>query len=79
MTPTIKGVLLGLAGFGLFSIADATIKFLGGSYHPVQIVAFASGFTLPLIAGSGDISTLLTVLVIPAIYIWLRGDKPVKA
>ena len=24
-------------------------------------------------------STLLTVLVIPAIYIWLRGDKPVKA
>ena len=23
--------------------------------------------------------TLLTVLVIPAIYIWLRGDKPVKA
>jgi drug/metabolite transporter (DMT)-like permease len=49
MSPTIKGVLLGLAGFGLFSIADATIKFLGGSYHPVQIVAFASFFTLPLI------------------------------
>jgi multidrug efflux pump subunit AcrB len=24
-------------------------------------------------------STLLTVLVIPAIYIWLRGDKPAKA
>jgi multidrug efflux pump subunit AcrB len=24
-------------------------------------------------------STLLTVLVIPAIYIWLRGDKPLKA
>jgi multidrug efflux pump subunit AcrB len=24
-------------------------------------------------------STLLTVLVIPAIYIWLRGDKPTKA
>lgn len=50
MTPTIKGVLLGLAGFGLFSIADATIKFLGGSYHPVQIVAFAGLCTLPLIA-----------------------------
>lgn len=50
MSPTIKGVLLGLGGFGLFSIADATIKFLGGSYHPVQIVAFAGGFTLPLIA-----------------------------
>lgn len=49
MSPSLQGVLLGLAGFGLFSIADATIKFLGGSYHPVQIVAFASGFTLPLI------------------------------
>ena len=30
-------------------MADATIKFLGGSYHPVQIVAFAGLFTLPLI------------------------------
>ena len=49
MSPTIKGMLLGLAGFGVFSIADATIKFLGGSYHPVQIVAFAGLFTLPLI------------------------------
>jgi drug/metabolite transporter (DMT)-like permease len=49
MSPSIKGVLLGLLGFGLFSIADSTIKFLGGSYHPVQIVAFAGAFTLPLI------------------------------
>lgn len=51
MFSPLKGVLLGLAGFGLFSMADATIKFLGGSYHPVQIVAFAGLFTLPLIAG----------------------------
>lgn len=49
MSPSLKGALLGLAGFGLFSMADATIKFLGGSYHPVQIVAFAGLFTLPLI------------------------------
>lgn len=49
MSPALKGVLLGLAGFGLFSIADGTIKFLGGTYHPVQIVAFASLFMLPLI------------------------------
>ncbi|MBN8630895.1 MAG: DMT family transporter [Rhodobacterales bacterium] len=49
MSSPLKGVLLGLAGFGLFSMADATIKFLGGSYHPVQIVAFAGLFTLPLI------------------------------
>jgi S-adenosylmethionine uptake transporter len=45
----LRGALLGLGGFGLFSLADATIKFLGGSYHPVQIVAFAGLFTLPLI------------------------------
>lgn len=50
MSPRLKGALLGLAGFGLFSIADATIKHLGGTYHPVQIVAFAGLFTLPLIA-----------------------------
>lgn len=50
MSPALKGVLCGLLGFGLFSMADATIKFLGGSYHPVQIVAFAGLFTLPLIA-----------------------------
>lgn len=35
-------------GFGLFSLTDATIKFLGGTYSSVQIVAFAGLFTLPL-------------------------------
>lgn len=49
MSPTVKGLLLGLGGFGLFSVADATIKHLGGDYHAVQIVAFAGLFTLPLI------------------------------
>jgi S-adenosylmethionine uptake transporter len=49
MSPSLKGALLGLVGFGFFSMADATIKFLGGTYHPVQIVAFAGLFTLPLI------------------------------
>lgn len=49
MSASLKGALLGLLGFGLFSVADATIKHLGGTYHPVQIVAFAGLFTLPLI------------------------------
>ncbi|HLQ17852.1 MAG TPA: DMT family transporter [Tabrizicola sp.] len=49
MSSSLKGVLLGLAGFCLFSVADATIKLLGDHYQPVQIVAFASGLTLPLI------------------------------
>jgi S-adenosylmethionine uptake transporter len=50
MSPRLKGALLGLLGMGLFSMADATIKHLGGTYSPVQIVAFAGLFTLPLIA-----------------------------
>jgi drug/metabolite transporter (DMT)-like permease len=50
MSPTVKGLLLGLLGMGLFAVADSTIKFLGDRYHAVQIVAFASLFTLPLIA-----------------------------
>jgi drug/metabolite transporter (DMT)-like permease len=49
MSPALKGALYGLVGFGLFSLADATIKFLGGTYSPVQIVAFAGLFSLPLI------------------------------
>ncbi|WP_128514488.1 DMT family transporter [Tabrizicola thermarum] len=49
MSPALKGALYGLLGFGLFSLADATIKFLGGTYSPVQIVAFAGAFSLPLI------------------------------
>lgn len=50
MSPSLKGALLGLLGFGVFSGADATIKHLGGTYHPVQIVAFAGLLTLPLLA-----------------------------
>jgi drug/metabolite transporter (DMT)-like permease len=49
MSDALKGGLYGLLGFGLFALADATIKFLGGTYSPVQIVAFAGVFTLPLI------------------------------
>jgi drug/metabolite transporter (DMT)-like permease len=49
MSPALKGALYGLLGFGLFSLADATIKFMGGTYSPVQIVAFAGAFSLPLI------------------------------
>lgn len=36
------------------------------------------GLAISLLFGLAS-STLLTVLVIPAIYIWLRGDKPAKA
>lgn len=50
MSPALKGLSCGLAGFGLFALADATIKHLGGNYSPVQIMAFAGLFTLPLLA-----------------------------
>jgi len=49
MSSTLKGTLLGLLGFGLFTFADATIKFLGGGYSSVQIMAFAGVFTFPLV------------------------------
>ena len=49
MSPALKGALYGLIGFGLFSLSDATIKFLGGTYGPVQILAFMGLFMLPLI------------------------------
>ena len=50
MSPTLKGSLLGLAGFGLFSLADAAIKLLGRGYPSVQIMAYAGLFAFPLIA-----------------------------
>lgn len=49
MAPNLQGLLLGIAGFALFSVADSVIKHLGASYGPVQIVAYAGVFTLPLI------------------------------
>jgi drug/metabolite transporter (DMT)-like permease len=49
MSQALKGALYGFLGFGLFALADSTIKFLGGTYSPVQIVAFAGLFSLPLI------------------------------
>jgi S-adenosylmethionine uptake transporter len=50
MPPPLKGSLLGLAGFGIYALADASIKFLGGSYSPVQIIAYAGLFSFPLLA-----------------------------
>lgn len=49
MSPSLRGVLLGLLGFGSFALSDATIKFLGAGYSAVQIMAFAGLMTLPLL------------------------------
>ncbi len=45
----LKGALLGLLAMALFAVADIAIKFLGGGYHPFQIIFFAGVFSLPLV------------------------------
>ncbi|WP_309663709.1 DMT family transporter [Tabrizicola sp.] len=45
------GALLGLLAMGLFAASDITIKALGSSYNPFQIIFFAGLMSVPLIAG----------------------------
>ncbi len=44
----LSGILLALLAFGLFSVHDVIVKFLGGSYAPFQIVFFSVIFGFPL-------------------------------
>jgi len=44
----LSGILLALLAFGLFSVHDVIVKFLGGSYTPFQIVFFSVLFGFPL-------------------------------
>ena len=43
----LKGALLALVSFAIFSSHDAAIKALGASYHAAQIVLFSALFGLP--------------------------------
>ncbi|MBY6201738.1 DMT family transporter [Maritalea mobilis] len=45
----LKGVLLALVAFGVFSTHDVVVKYLGGSYSPFQIVFFSVLFGFPLV------------------------------
>lgn len=45
----IKGLLFALLGFALFSLHDVVVKYLGGTYSPVQIIFFAGLFSFPLL------------------------------
>ena len=52
MTPNssaLSGAVLSLLAFSLYSLNDITIKFLGGSYHPVQILFFSGMAGFPLV------------------------------
>ena len=48
MAPNLRGALLALAAFFLFSAHDVVVKHLGASYAPVQIVFFSVLFSFPL-------------------------------
>ena len=45
----VTGAGLGLLGFVAYSGYDASAKLLGGSYHPLQIIAAAGLLTMPLL------------------------------
>ncbi|WP_299355789.1 DMT family transporter [uncultured Shimia sp.] len=46
---SLKAILLGLAGFALFSTHDVIVRHLGGTYSPVQILFFTSLMSFPLV------------------------------
>jgi drug/metabolite transporter (DMT)-like permease len=47
---TLKGALLGLLAFGIFSTHDIIVKYLGATYAPIQIVFFSVLFGFPIVA-----------------------------
>ena len=53
----LAGAGLGLAAFGAYACYDASAKFLGEGYHPLQIIFAAGAMCMPLL--------LLYVLVDP--------------
>ncbi|PSL18636.1 DMT family transporter [Shimia abyssi] len=46
---SLKAILLGLAGFALFSTHDIVVRYLGGIYSPIQILFFTSLLSFPLV------------------------------
>jgi S-adenosylmethionine uptake transporter len=49
LPPLLRGALLGIAAMGVFAGYDVAVKFLGGSYHPFQIMFFAGMAAVPLV------------------------------
>lgn len=48
MSQNVRGIILALVGFAVFSSHDALIKALGGTYTSFQIIFFAVLFSFPL-------------------------------
>ena len=45
----LKGALFALLAFAIFSTHDVVVKFLGGSYSPIQIIFFTVLFSFPML------------------------------
>lgn len=45
----LSGPLFALLAFGVYATHDVIIKFLGGTYSPVQIIFFSTLFSFPLV------------------------------
>lgn len=48
MSANVKGALLALLAFGIYSTHDVVVKFLGASYSPVQNIFFSVLFSFPV-------------------------------
>lgn len=48
MNQNIKGALVALASFAIYSAHDVIIKVLGGTYSPVQVLFFSGLFAFPV-------------------------------
>lgn len=48
MSPNVRGALIALLAFGIFSTSDVIVKTLGAHYAPVQIVFFSTLLGFPL-------------------------------
>ena len=48
MGSNAKGALLALLAFGVYATHDVVVKFMGGSYSPVQLIFFSVLFSFPL-------------------------------
>lgn len=49
LSQNLRGALLGLSAFGIFATHDVIVKYLGGTYAPIQIVFFSVLFGFPIV------------------------------
>ncbi|WP_323005692.1 DMT family transporter [Pseudorhodobacter sp.] len=50
ITPNVRGAIMALIAFAIYSTHDVFVKFLGAQYSPIQIIFFSVIFSFPLVA-----------------------------